>query len=142
MTTAAVLLWLVGALAGSMVFFGAVVAPLVFRVLPADAAGAFLRAFFPVYYIWGMALACVAAIVAVFVDWPSAALCIAVAVLFVFVRQVLVPRINQARDASLAGDADAGRRFERMHRLSVAINMLQLVALLVVAVRLIWWPAA
>jgi hypothetical protein len=142
MTTSAVLLWLVGALAGSMVFFGAVVAPLVFRVLPADAAGTFLRAFFPAYYIWGMALASVAALVAVFADPPSAALCIAVGVLFVFVRQWLVPRINRARDASLAGDADAGKRFERMHRLSVAINMMQLVALLAVAVRLIWWSAA
>jgi len=138
MTSSAVLLWLVGALAGSMVFFGAVVAPLVFRVLPAEAAGTFLRAFFPAYYLWGMALAAVAAVLGVFVDWPSAVLCLTVTVLFVFVRQFLVPRINQARDASQAGDSDAGTRFQRMHRLSVAINMLQLIILLAVAAHLAW----
>jgi len=138
MTTSAVLLWLVGALAGSMVFFGVVVAPLVFRVLPAETAGNFLRAFFPVYYLWGMALAAVAAVTGAFVDWPSAALCLTVALLFVFVRQFLVPRINQARDASLAGDTEASTRFQRTHRLSVGINMLQLIILLAVAAHLTW----
>ena len=135
--SSALLLWVVGALAGSMIFFGAVVAPLVFRVLPADAAGSFLRAFFPNYYLWGLIVALIAALVGAFVDPTSLLLCIVVAALFIYVRQSLMPKINQARDASLAGDAAAKGRFERLHRASVAINLAQLVVLLVVAARLV-----
>jgi hypothetical protein len=40
-----------------------------------------------------------------------------------------LPRINTARDAQLAGDVEAGRRFDRDHKLSVGINMVQLVLL-------------
>jgi hypothetical protein len=51
------------------------------------------------------------------------------------VRQVLVPRINQLRDAELGGDADAGQQFARLHRWSVGINMVQLLALLILLFR-------
>ncbi len=60
-----------------------------------------------------------------------------VCVLFVVARQVLMPRINQARDSRHA-DASANRRFARLHRLSVAINALQLLAVLVLLVRFVW----
>jgi hypothetical protein len=43
----------------------------------------------------------------------------------------LVPQINQLRDAELAGDAAAGARFTTLHRVSVIINMVQLLALVV-----------
>ena len=39
---------------------------------------------------------------------------------------------HMKRDAQLAGDATAGTRFDRGHKLSVTINMLQLVGLLVI----------
>ena len=42
----------------------------------------------------------------------------------------MVPRINQLRDAELAGDTAAGARFATLHRVSVIINMVQLLALL------------
>lgn len=132
------LLWVVGALAGSMVFFGVVVAPLVFRALPAEAAGTFLRAFFPNYYLWGLAVAVIAAAVAAFSDWPSVAMCVVVALLFAYARQSLMPKINLARDASLGGDTAATGRFERLHRFSVVVNAVQLLVLLAVAGRLIW----
>jgi hypothetical protein len=41
----------------------------------------------------------------------------------------LVPQINQLRDAELAGDAAAGARFTTLHRVSVIINMFQLLGL-------------
>ena len=138
MTSSALLLWVVGALAGSMIFFGAVVAPLVFRVLPVDVAGTFLRAFFPHYYLWGLVVALIATVVGAFVGPTSLVLCLLVVALFLYVRQSLMPMINRARDASLAGDAAAKDRFERLHHASVAINLTQLVILLMVAARLVW----
>ena len=138
MDLSGVLLWLVAALAGSMVFFGAIVAPLVFRTLPADSAGSFLRAFFPRYYIWGTVLAALAAVVAVFHSGAIALLSALVAGLFVFARQWLMPKINDARDASADGDTQSTLTFERLHKLSVVINMLQLLIILGIAARLIW----
>jgi hypothetical protein len=46
-----------------------------------------------------------------------------------WVRQILVPQINQLRDKELAGDPQAGVSFARWHRISVAINLIQLIAL-------------
>jgi hypothetical protein len=43
-----------------------------------------------------------------------------------------VPRINDARDAQLAGDSQAAARFDRGHKLSVTVNMLQLVGLVAI----------
>jgi len=54
---------------------------------------------------------------------------------FLFAWLWLMPRINQARD-SAAEDAASGTRFARLHRLSVLINAAQLVAVLIVFVRL------
>lgn len=134
----AVLLWVVGALAGSMLFFGVIVAPLVFRVLPAESAGTFLRAFFPNYYVWGLVVAVLAAVMAAFADPISLFMSLIVAGLFVYARQSLMPKINAARDASLSGDEHAKNRFERLHRASVVINAVQLVVLLAIGARQIW----
>ena len=139
-TESAVLLWVVGALAGSMVFFAIVVAPKVFQSLPPDQAGVFLRSFFPSYYTWGLLLATASALVAV---WSSAILslaCAAVAVLFVYARQILMPKINDARDAQLRRDTEAGKRFNRLHLQSVVINGAQLLVVMGVAGGLVWFP--
>ena len=132
------LLWVVGALVGSMLFFGIVVAPIVFRALPTDAAGDFLRALFPNYYLWGIALAVIAAAIAAVSDWASSALCVLIAVMFGCARQWLMPKINLSRDAALGGDRTASVRFDKLHRLSVLINGLQLLLLLVIAGHVIW----
>ena len=93
----------VGGLWGGMVFFAFVYAPLIFWKLEASAAGQFIRQVFPVYYL---ALGVSSAIAA-------AALALVCAGFWV-VRQSLVPIINRTRDASLAGDARAGRQFKRL----------------------------
>lgn len=131
--TMGALIWLLGALAGSMLFFGIVVAPQVFRSLPADQAGSFLRAFFPRYYLWGFILAGIGTLLALQWGWPTALICAAVAVMFLFARQYLMPLINAARDAELEGDTSAGRRFQRLHLASVVLNSAQFVMLLGVA---------
>lgn len=137
-TETAVLLWVVGALAGSMVFFALVVAPKIFQALPPDQAGVFLRSFFPNYYLWGLLLATTSALIAL---WSNALLslaCAAVAALFAYARQILMPKINAARDAQMNRENDAGKRFNRLHLQSVVINGIQLLVLLAVAATLFW----
>lgn len=123
-------------LLGGMLFFPIVVAPIVFTSLPELEAGQFLRSMFPRYYLFMIFFSALA-----FGLYQSAAgseaniaatVCLLVALSTLWVRQSLVPRINDARDAQLAGDTDAAAKFDRGHKLSVAINMLQLVGLIAI----------
>ena len=123
-------------LLGGMLFFPIVVAPIVFTSLPEVEAGHFLRSMFPRYYLFMITLSALAFAlyqvgVGLVLSVP-ATVCFGVALSTLWVRQSLVPRINDARDAQLSGDVTAGTRFDRGHKLSVTINMLQLVGLLVI----------
>ncbi len=134
------LLGVLGALIGSMLYFAAIVAPTVFQALPAEHAGKFLRRLFPRYYAWGFGVAALATLLAVIASAaPGAiAVCALIALGFIVARQVLVPRINRARDAGLAGDDAADRRFARLHRLSVLLNAAQLLAAIGLFAVLLW----
>jgi hypothetical protein len=120
-------------LLGAMLFFPSVVAPVVFKSLPETQAGLFLRAMFPRYYGFMIALSLVSAALFALGDKSFFTLptliCAFVALSTLWVRGWLLPRINAARDAQLAGDMEAGRRFDGAHKLSVGINLLQLVLL-------------
>ena len=120
-------------LLGAMLFFPSVVAPVVFTSLPEAQAGAFLRSMFPRYYAFMIALSLIAALFFLVVSdesaYQAAIVCLFVGVSTLWVRQWLLPRINTARDAQLAGDVQAAHRFDRDHKLSVGINLLQLVLL-------------
>ena len=120
---------------GGMLFFPAVVAPTVFGVLPEQEAGAFLRALFPRYYLFLLAGSTGAALAFGFTAEESALLTAAVALSTAWVLFMLVPKINALRDRQLAGDEAAGRAFDRAHRLSVAINFVQIGALVLAVVR-------
>ena len=119
---------------GGMTFFSAVLAPLVFSKLPQETAGAFIRQVFPRYYL-AMGVTTLAALLCLLpgigrgFGWP-AALSALTLLGFVFARQVLMPAINRARDARLAGDASAGERFKRLHGVSVLINGAQWLAIM------------
>ena len=117
-------------LLGAMLFFPSVVAPVVFTSLPEAQAGAFLRSMFPRYYAFMIALSLIAALLFLVANdestYQAAIVCLFVGLSTLWVRQWLLPRINTARDAQLAGDAEAGRRFDQDHKLSVGINLLQL----------------
>jgi hypothetical protein len=54
-----------------------------------------------------------------------------------FSGQVLMPRINLARDLGLAGDTSAAAWFSRLHRLSVPINAAQIHAAGIVLARFV-----
>ncbi|MDZ3836698.1 MAG: DUF4149 domain-containing protein [Rhodospirillales bacterium] len=131
---------LTAAVFGGMVFFAFVYAPLVFTKLPAATAGGFIRAVFPVYYkaMGGASLAAGALLL----PQGEAFVMIATGALFFAVMLLLMPRINAARDASLAADAErtapaAAKTFSRLHRLSVVINFVQMLAVLIVLLRLL-----
>lgn len=134
------LISLFGALAGSMLFFALAVAPTVFRSLPAEHAASFLRALFPRYYLWGIAVAMACTLSAWFANAGTIVIgvCIVVLLLFVYARQFLMPAINRARDRDLAGEARASASFRALHLQSVLINALQLILLLAASAYLIW----
>ena len=114
---------------GGMAFFSGVVAPIVFKALDTDNGGKFLRAIFPVYYLYMGAMA-IAAMVLLYLDgrqFDSSVLAL-IAAGFLVARFVLVPRINQFRDAARAGDEQAERSFGRLHRGSVILNTIQFAA--------------
>ena len=128
-------LYVVAATLGSMVFFAAGIAPTVFQSLPEAEAGQFLRRLFPRYYLALIFGASAAGLCFAMTSPLAAAICFIIAGSTGWVRQVLVPRINQLRDAELGGDTDAGQQFARLHRWSVGINMVQLLALLILLFR-------
>lgn len=120
-----------GTWVGAIIFQSAVVAPSVFVDLDSDAARRFLRTLFPRFYrlglvCGGVALACIA-FIAMSSGWSDALRILAAAASLMLVLEGvslwLVPRINTARDAGEAGMA----RFERLHRISVALTVVILV---------------
>ena len=128
-------LYLIAATLGAMLFFAIGVAPTVFQALPIEQAGTFLRRLFPRYYlalIIGSGLAGVLWVQSA--PWAGGT-CLVIALSTIWVRQYLVPHINALRDAELGGDDSAGVEFARLHRFSVAINMIQLAALLFLLIR-------
>lgn len=110
---------IVAANVGIMLFFSVAVAPTIFVVLPQEWASAYVRSFFPKYYLFlGLTTAAAAAIAATPLLQIGLAIC---AILFFFSRFWLTARVNRARDDKQAGV------FKMLHFLSVALNMLQLV---------------
>lgn len=125
-----------GLVVGGMLFFGGVVAPLVFSRLPGEVSGGFIRQMFPIYYLVMGAGIGIAALLLAFGRPLDALLLLLVSLGFLYARQIMMPKINHLRDAELAGDAGAGVRFARWHRYSVWLNGAQLVVLVVVLFRL------
>ena len=117
-------LFALATLFGGMIFFAAIMAPLVFTRLPGAEAGPFIRAVFPMYYLYVLILAAAAAL-AIPPSLPSVAMA-GVALLTIGLRQWLMPRINRLSDAANAGDEAAKPRFNLAHRTSVAVNFAQI----------------
>lgn len=120
---------------GGMVFFAAMFTPLIFKRLPPEIAAGFIRQVFPVYYRV-MAILTLAAGLPIWYR-PEAWVMAAVGGGFMASAGLLMPRINTARDGRDAGDAAAARRFRALHRVSVLINLAQMIAVLAVFQRLV-----
>ena len=116
-------------LLGGMIFFPTVVAPTIFKSLEIEQAGSFLRKLFPSYYAFIIVVSGFAAILDDFKN-PVFFICIVILVSTLIIRQFLMPRINIWRDAELAGDLTAGHKFKIAHRLTVVLNVGQMIGLI------------
>ena len=118
------------ALAGGMLFFGAIMAPLVFTKLPPDIAGPFIRAAFPRYYGFIIVSAGVGALGFLLRGQSVSAIALLMILLLTFWLWFwFIPHLNALRDAGNS----AG--FDRGHRLSVWLNGVELITALVVLIR-------
>ena len=93
---------------------------------------------FPVYYVAMGAVSIAAAVLLAFASAARGADALAMAcigIVFFLARYVLLPIINRNRDVGQAGDVAAKKRFDALHRVSVIVNLVQMVAVLVVLVR-------
>ena len=129
---------LLGVIFGGMLFFAAFMAPMVFIKLRAEVAGAFIRQVFPIYYGTFMVLCAASTWLLSQHRLPQDAFLMgAVAVGFAFAGIGLMPRLNTLRDRQLKGDKTAESQFKWLHRLSVALNTLQLILVLAIFLRAI-----
>ena len=123
---------------GGMVFFAFVYAPLVFIKLGTETGGRFIREVFPVYYVAMGVTSIAAAVLLAFASAARGVDAIAMAcigIVFFLARFAMLPIINRNREAGLAGDIAAKKRFDALHRVSVIVNLAQMLAVLAVLVR-------
>ncbi len=125
------------ALFGGMLLFATVVTPTVFRSLTGAPAQAFLRAVFPLYYLYVLGTALVGGLATISNNPRLGSALLVIGVSAAVLRQVVMPRVNAARDAELGGDAQAKARFQALHRTSVVVNVAQLLLAGLVVVRLL-----
>ena len=138
-----------GLLIGKVVFFSFMVAPIMAQTLEAESFGKTVRRLFPAYYLLGMGSAAIAlaslmglAVLygAGYVIVLSMALWAGVLASETYSRSYLTPQSNAMRDQlkqqKLDGAVDPGlmKEWDRLHRRSVVLNSLVLLAGLI----LIW----
>jgi hypothetical protein len=107
---------------GIMLFFSVAVAPTIFMVLPAEWSAAYVRKFFPKYFLFlGVTSTAAAALHSLPVAQISLGLC---ALVFFFSVFWLTPRINRARDHQ------DEKTFKILHYTSVGLNLVQLAVMI------------
>ena len=119
---------LVSLVLGVMLFFSFVLAPMIFKVLPPDNAGIFVRAIFPYYYLVNLLILCIICSFYIYyetfvLDFYLILFC---TLLFFFNLIFLMPKINKYKDQRNE------KGFKISHFISVIINFMQLIALGVV----------
>jgi len=123
------LILITAAILSFMIFFPAVVATSVFKVLDEKASSKFLRIFFPRYYLFGFILSCLGLLTSILKqDKISLFFFIFISLSFIFSKQILMPMINKAKDESKE------IKFNKLHKLSVFINLLQIISCVVLLV--------
>jgi hypothetical protein len=118
------------ALVGGMLFFGTVMAPLVFTHLPLTIAGPFIRAVFPVYYGY-MIIAALIGLIGYWLqrDIGSTLALLLISMVTVWLWLWFMPHLDALR---VAGNT---ARFNAAHRESVWINGGQMIVALAVLIR-------
>ncbi|HKV56445.1 MAG TPA: DUF4149 domain-containing protein [Candidatus Binataceae bacterium] len=130
---------------GGMIFFSVLTAPVIFRVLERADAGKLVSGIFPRYYLLGYVAGVIALLLAIYFSavrtprlwWMLSAVALAIALaLTIYAGAVVRPRIDAIHITAEEPNSDPARtaEFDRLHRLSVALNggvmVLNLLALL------------
>lgn len=111
--------YLVAGMIGIMLFFTVVVAPTIFKVLPSNWSGIYVRNFFPRYYF---VLATISVICILLESNELKRLFLgACSLLFVLNLTYLTNQINKAKDNG------ENKKFNYLHSISILINLTQLV---------------
>ena len=121
-----IILVLVSIWVGSIVFFSAIIAPTVFKVLDEKSAGLFLRAFFPKYYIFGLIIGILSLVLIFLLSLPANTTLLALLIVMIALTvtsKLMIPVINAARDMGEEGAS----RFNKLHTVSVMLNVLTLI---------------
>jgi hypothetical protein len=105
---------------GGMVLYSFGFAAFLFTALPADVAGPTIRRAFPMFYIFVLGTAAVAAALLQPADPLAAGLLALIAATVLPTRQILMPAINRATDIG------AKDRFTVLHGLSVVITLVHI----------------
>lgn len=110
---------------GIMLFFSFILAPIIFKVLPPDNAGVFIRAIFPYYYLVNLLILGLVSGFYIFYQTfiLDFYLVFTSALLFFFNLVYLMPKINKLKDERNE------KAFKISHFISVVINFAQLVML-------------
>ena len=120
------LVLITAAILSFMIFFPLVVATSIFNVLSEKQASTFLRTFFPKYYLYGFCLSILGVITSMLKDeLVSIIFFIFMSTTFVFLRQILTPMINKAKDEIKE------TKFNKLHKLSVLINFFQIISCII-----------
>ena len=116
------LILIVAAILSFMIFFPLVVATSLFKVLDEKQSSKFLRIFFPKYYLFGFVLSLMGLILSLYYENKlSILIFLLIMIGFIFSRQVLMPILNKAKDLNNEN------KFNKLHKLSVFINFLQII---------------
>jgi hypothetical protein len=119
-----------GLMLGGMGLFTFMITPLAFKLLPNDLAGRYVRGTFPWYYAFTIGAGAFAIVGCVGHGPIASKIMTVVTILAIVQRQVLLPRINAARDG---GDTEK-RRFGLLHGAAVVINFGQILATIAAAI--------
>jgi amino acid transporter len=115
-----------------MLFFSISITRNVHKTLDRENAGNLLRIIFPEYFFWGVCISFLSTILFFFSKQNLQTIIIFVVFLSsVFSRYFLIPRIDNARNLMITGNENASKKFSNLHRISVSINLLQIILLLI-----------
>ena len=122
-----------GMILGFMIFFPIVVAPSVFKNFNEKQSSVFLRSFFPKYYLFGIIITSIGIFISALEKDLIIIFSFSMIFLgFLFSRQYLTPLINKAKDEIIKSDDLSKVKFERLHRFSVIINILQIFVCIII----------
>ena len=121
------------ALLSIMIFYSFGIAINVHRTLDKENAGKLLRKLFPIYFLWGLFISILAEIIFLLNAKQEQAFIMALIVIgYLYSRQILVPKINKSRDLANEGDEKSKKDFNSLHFQSVAINLIQMLLLIII----------